>query len=199
MSKSMFIVAALTAALAMPATATAAPRDGSSCSYTGDGSETRVGNDTVAVYTGDGVTDQATVAAGACVNLDGAFAPGGNRFDGGTAEAGAGTPAGGPGGYAVVDGDNDNLDQSGQNGSQGYVGLSNFETGAARETCEPGTAGESGSGTNSGGCLIVRDPTSSDPSSPGDDIVGAPVPLLACGNDSGKQFEETTRDGCSIP
>lgn len=150
---------------------------------------------------GAGVSDDADAAAGACVNLSNGM------FDGGTLEAGAGNPtafgpgAGGPlGGYVIAYGDNDNdagADPTGA--SDGYIGVSNFETDpAAGDQCEVPDA-ETGGGTNSGGCLTVR----SGPNTGNLGTIGAyPVPLLACGDDSSAPagtWEGSSRDGCTLP
>ena len=124
---------------------------------------------------GAGTTGQGT-AAGACVDGLSSVTPG---FDGGLVEAG--TVAGGV--YAIVDGDDVNTAVSDQGG--GYAGLSNAETGSPESSCNPFS--DDGSGTNAGGCLSVRG------------VISLPVPLLACGNSSGKSWENSQRDGCTIP
>jgi hypothetical protein len=124
---------------------------------------------------GAGTTGQGT-AVGGCVDGLSSVTPG---FDGGLVEAG--TAAGGV--YAIVDGDDTNTAVSDQGG--GYAGVSNVETGGSPEACNPNT--DTGSGTNSGGCLSIRN------------IAAVPLPLLACGNSSGKSWENSQRDGCTIP
>jgi len=175
------IMAVAAGALALPGSAGAQEPgyNGTDCSYTtgGESAQTTVpvGSGTVTVYAGSGgMTGTATVVAGACANGMGV-----GGIDGGAAEAGAGTPAGGPGGYAIVDGDNGNVDPQGQ--SDGYIGVSNYETGT-NGSCSGG-----GTGSNSGGC-IGADPVGS-----------AEVGIIACGNTSGNTWNNTTRDGCSIP
>jgi len=116
------------------------------------------------VYTSGGVTGNA--AAGACVDT-------GLPVDGGYAEVGNGAS------YAVVDGSDNNP----SNGA-GYAALSGYESGSKDTSCD-GT--DSGSGTNSGGCLWIKALG-----------VGAPVPLIACGLTSGPDYTAATRDGCSI-
>ena len=37
------------------------------------------------------------------------------------------------------------------------------------------------------GCLSIRN------------VASLPVPLLACGNSTGKSYEDSRRDGCTIP
>ena len=100
-------------------------------------------------------------------------------FDGGLVEAG--TAAGGV--YAIVDGDDANTFITDQGG--GYAGLSNAETGQPESSCNPNT--DDGSGTNSGGCLSIRN------------VVSIPVPFVACGNVTGKSWERSGRDGCTVP
>ncbi|HEV2811663.1 MAG TPA: hypothetical protein VGW10_00310 [Solirubrobacteraceae bacterium] len=174
-------MAAAVGALAVPATAGADVNNGSDCTYAQSEEVTTGGAAPVVVYagTGDaGMTGTALVAGGACANGLNAATPIGT-LDGGAVEAGAGTPIGGPGAYAIVDGDNQNTDVQGQ--SDGYIGLSTYETGA-KGSCSGG-----GGGSNSGGCL-------------GADGVGqVPVPGVACGNTSGNTWVNTTRDGCSFP
>ena len=177
-----FIILAALAAFAVPATAGADTNDGSTCSYAVS-EEVSTGNATpIVVYAGTGgdagMTGTALVAGGACASGLAVGTPVGT-FDGGAVEAGAGTPTGGPGAYVIVDGDNDNADQSGQ--SDGYIGLSNYETGG-KGSCTGG-----GSGSNSGGCAGV------------DGVGSAPIPLVVCGNSSGNIWVATSRDGCSIP
>ncbi|MDX6698390.1 MAG: hypothetical protein QOE65_1787 [Solirubrobacteraceae bacterium] len=148
---------------------------------------------------GGGRTGTADVAAGACVDRNtGAAEP-----QGGTAEVGAGSPLGAHAGqaYAVVDGDNDNVDPGsttpGNSSGDGYVGVSNFETATRNGTCPPDQPGPPPppphSGSNSGGCVGFD---------PGVPVVGGtyvPVPLVACGNSSGNDWTTTARDGCSLP
>jgi hypothetical protein len=84
--------------------------------------------------------------------------------------------------HAIVDGDDDNTFISSQGG--GYIGASNCETGGKDTNCD---GNDTGSGSNSGGCLTVRGVTSQ------------PVPLVACGNTTGKSWDASSRDGCTIP
>lgn len=175
------IMAVAAGVLALPGSAAAqqAGNTGDDCSYATTGAENDqtvpVGSGTVTVYAGSGgLTGTATLAAGACA--DGLGVAG---FDGGAVEAGVGTPVGGPGGYAVVDGDNDNVDPQGQ--SDGYFGVSNYETGT-KGSCDGG-----GSGSNSGGCTGT------------DSTPDVPAGVVVCGNTSGNTWNSTTRDGCSIP
>ena len=183
MRRRIFIVAAAVGALAVPAAAGADTYSGSDCTYAHSEEVTTGGAAPVVVYagTGDaGMTGTALVAGGACANGLNLATPAGT-LDGGAVEAGAGTPVGGPGGYAIVDGDNQNADPSGQ--GDGYIGVSNYETSTLNGSCAGG-----GGGSNGGGCVGV-------------DGVGqfdVPVPV-ACGNTSGNTWATTTRDGCSIP
>jgi hypothetical protein len=175
-----FLFSAVIAAgvLAVPGMAAADTYDGSTCSYAAD-EQVSVPAGPAVVYADasgndGGMTGTATASAGVCAN---GVAPAAGA-DGGTLEAGAGTPSGGPGAYAVLDGDNNNIDPL-----DGYQGLSNYETGA-KGTCDS----PPGSGSNSGGCLGVD----------GGPSVALPSPW-ACGNSSGNTWANTTRDGCSIP
>jgi hypothetical protein len=173
------VLAAVAAVAALPATASA--NHGTTCDYTSGQAVTVPPGSTgpIVVYEGNGMSGQALAAVGVCV-----YSPttvGGVTVAGGTVEAGAGTPAGGPGAYAIVDGDNAN--QGDPTGSgDGYIGVSNFETGA-KGNCDGG-----GTGTNSGGCFEIKNVTPP-----------LPVPLLACGNTSGPTWDNTGRDGCAIP
>ena len=124
---------------------------------------------------GPGTTGQGT-AVGACLDGLSSVTPG---FDGGLVEAG--TAAGGV--YAVVDGDDANTAITEITGD--YIGVSNVETSSAREPCDPAT--NTGSGSNSGGCLVLRS------------VLAIPVPLLICGDASGKSWENSSRDGCWLP
>jgi hypothetical protein len=102
-------------------------------------------------------------------------------------EAGTGTNADGtPGVYAVVDGDNSNSDPT--NSGDGYIGVSNYETGT-KGTC-PTTGPTPGTGSNSGGCFTIKNQSV---------VPSLPVPLLVCGNTSGPTWDNTTRDGCAVP
>lgn len=185
MKRISFAILAAVAALAVPASAVADTNSGRDCNY-GKTEEATTGNAApVVVYvgTGDaGMTGTALVAAGACVDELNVPVPGGT-FDGGAAEAGAGIPSGGPGGYVIVDGNDDNTDQTGQ--SDGYVGLSNYETGT-KGNCNEG----SGTGTNSGGCFRLR---------PLGDDADVPLVPIACGNTTGPNWTTAGRDGCVIP
>ena len=182
MKRISFVVAAALAALAVPATSGADVNNGSDCSYAVS-EEVSSGNAApVVAYVGAGgdagMTGTALVAGGVCASGLAVGTPLGT-LDGGAVEAGAGTPSGGAGAYVIVDGDNDNADVTGQ--SDGYIGLSNYETGI-KGSCTGG-----GSGSNSGGCTGV------------DGVASAPIPLIVCGNTSGNVWVATSRDGCSIP
>jgi len=181
MKRSAVILGALVTATAFPASASAA----TDCS-TATSSQVNTGPGPVVLYAdangGGGLTGTADVSAGACadgLNL------GGGQLDGGVAEVGAKQSGQA---YAVVDGDDTNTGGSGQAG--GYVGVSNFESGGKDPDCD---GNDEGSGSNSGGCFTLRNPV--DRST----VVAAPVPLVVCGNTSGKSFEASDRDGCSIP
>jgi hypothetical protein len=116
---------------------------------------------------GGSITPDAIV--GACVDTN-------TPADGGYVEIGSG----GPGTYAVIDG-SDALPGN----AAGYGALSTYESGGKDTACD---ANDTGSGTNSGGCLFLK-PVG----------IGAPVPLIACGNTSGPDWANAGRDGCAIP
>ena len=155
---------------------------GTTCDYTS--SQTPLvsvfepnGTRSVVVYEGSGMSGQATAAVGVCYYSPRIAGP--VTFAGGTVEAGGGTPAGGPGGYVIFDGDNANVDPFGA--SDGYYGVSNFETGT-KGNCDGG-----GFGTNSGGCFEFENVAPP-----------LPVPLMACGNTGGNTWDSTGHDGCSV-
>lgn len=164
------LAAAVAGLLAVPAGALA-QASGSDCSYT------TTGGTAAGVQAGSGgmTGDPSTTAVGACVN---APTPVGT-FQGGSVEVGlSGTEL-----YGVIDGDNENVDPL-----DGYVALSNYESGTAADgDCSNGPdQGQPGT-TNSGGCFGVdRGPW-------------VAVPLIACGNSSGNRWNSTSRDGCSNP
>jgi hypothetical protein len=173
------LLAAAIGVLALPASASA-QATGSDCSYTD------VNGGVVGVEAGGtGMTGAAgTTAVGACVNLP---TPAGT-FQGGSGEIGVrGTQA-----YAVIDGDNQNADPG-----DGYMGLSNFETGTAggqttaAECSASGPDNGEAATSNSGGCFGVD----------GLAWVALPraVPTPICGNTSGNSWFSTARDGCSNP
>jgi hypothetical protein len=172
------IVAAMLGVAAAPAPALA--NHGTTCTYTsGQAVVVPVPGTGVVVYEGSGMSGQAAAAVGVCLYSPTSVGP--DTIYGGTVEAGAGAPAGGPGAYAIVDGDNNNVDTTGT--SDGYVGVSNFETSPPKGSCNAG----SGTGTNSGGCFEI--PPVAPP---------LPIPLIACGNTSGNTWDAGTRDGCRL-
>lgn len=136
-----------------------------------------------------GMSGDADTAAGACVNNTS------TQPQGGTVEVGTGSSVGGGGDgtYAIVDGDNQN-DVTGQD--DGYFGLSNYENEPATPadspcpTATPDNANNSG--TNSGQC---HGPDGG----PYQDAVPGGTPDFACGNTSGNTWDNSIRDGCSIP
>ena len=209
MRRLTIIASMVLGAIAILAIPSSAPAE-SDCTYTSSGNTpiatVPVGTGTVTVYEGSGVTGTATVAAGACADnvaptsgFDGGFAEAGAGEDPATGAADPGLVANQPDAYAVVDGSDANSDPSGF--SDGYTGVSNYETGATRTdqaSCmatgpDNGTAGSSNSGgcvgADAGGWVYV----------PGD------VPTPACGNTSGNSWYGPgnqgagQRDGCSIP
>ena len=179
MKKYALALGVLSAVAAFPASASA----NTDCSHaTGSTVAVPVGPAVVYADTGgSGLTGQGAAAAGACAdNL-----PTGPDLVGGTAEVGIGDPGEA---YVVVDGDDANTGGAGQAG--GYVALSTFETGVKDPTCDGSDDGQGSS--NSGGCLTIR-------SLPVVGSVSVPVPLVACGNTSGKSFATSDRDGCQVP
>lgn len=164
----------------IPASASAV---GTTCSYTSTQTQL-VSAGGVVVYEGSGMSGEATAAVGACAYAPTDLGPAGS-FAGGTVEVGVGTPAGGPGAYAIVDGDNANADALGY--SDGYIGVSNFETSPPKGGCDTGT------GTNSGGCIGIKPAGIETPAAL------APVLIVACGNTSGNTWASAGRDGCAVP
>jgi hypothetical protein len=114
-------------------------------------------------------------------------------------------PNGGIGAYVIADGHNNGTIAQ----TAGYVGFSNYETAQGTGTNQysptllvandpPNPNG--GGSSNSGGCAgISTDPVTGAPVG-----VYAPVPLIACGNDTGRTWWNTapgsgpSRDGCFI-
>lgn len=191
--KRIAVFAALAAAIMVLPSAASAKTN---CSYTSP-----VPGGPVGIQAGPGgLSGQAALAVGACVNLgdagDGSVADQ-IGFYGGAIEAGVnatngtvinpldplGPPLkpGIPGVYAVIDGDDDNTAVSTQGG--GYIGVSNFETDGTSACDGVDDAG----GSNGGGCFTVRG------------VISLPVPLLACGNTTGKGWDASGRDGCTVP
>lgn len=189
------MLAAFAAVLAVPAGASA-QASGEDCDYA------TLGDATVGVQAGSGgqTGSSSVTAVGACINT------GSGAFQGGAVEVGVGedqsttadpeiAPGVGPDAYVVVDGDNDNTihDQA-----DGYVGLSNWESGATRDpSCNASDDGASGS-SNSGGCLVLDTGTGI--------ALPASVPTPVCGNTSGNSFNgsgsstgASQRDGCQVP
>jgi len=174
--KKLVLLAAALGLMALPAGAGAAA-NGSDCSYT------TTGDPTAGVQAGPGgTTGTATLAVGACVN---APTPA-NTFQGGAVEAGVGN---GTQAYAVIDGDNQNADPG-----DGYMGLSNYETGSSQDSECSGTGPDQGAAgsSNSGGCFGLD-------GGPWVDLGVLPIPTPICGNSSGNTWNNTTRDGCSNP
>lgn len=192
-----FAMLAALAVLAVPAGASA-QSNGSDCSYT------TTGGADIGVQAGSGgLTGSSNVTAvGACLNT------GSGAFQGGSVEAGVGEDQStaadpeivpgvlGPDAYLVVDGDNENTvhDQA-----DGYVGLSNWETGSTRDpSCNNSDNGAAGS-SNSGGCVSTDVPGVAV-------ALPASIPTPVCGNTSGNSFNGTgsstgssQRDGCQVP
>jgi hypothetical protein len=190
------VVGVALAAMVLPASASGAANNGSDCSYA-NGAIVNIptgpppGNTVVyaeAATNSSGASDSADVAAGACVNVNGLISLSGIRVDGAVAEVGAGdtnssTIANGPGAYAIVDGDNQNVEPFSQ--GDGYAGVSNYESVPGTSPC--GGGGTDGPDTNGGACISVGTPFGP---------VVLPVPV-ACGNTSGPTWNSTTNDGCN--
>jgi hypothetical protein len=172
------ILAAVAAAMAIPGSAWAQGNvnDGRTCSYAQD-EEVSEGAGGVTVYAdtdGDGgMTGTADASAGACAD---------GLPIGGAAEVGTGAD----GSYAVIDGDNDNSANDPSDQSDGYVGLSNYETGT-KSNCDSNPSAAPSS--NSGGCFGVK----------GVITLNNDELLFVCGNTSGNTWATTYRDGCLIP
>lgn len=103
-----------------------------------------------------------------------------------------------PGAYVVVDGNDGNfttgpLAGSAATGSQGYVGVSDYETGGQSPNPQDVCASGGTSDSNSGGSVGV-DPMCTLGVYP----AGLPLPV-ACGHVSGNDWGSTTRDGCWEP
>jgi hypothetical protein len=170
-------------ALGMPGGAAANKQAGygSNCDYATAGGNTGVGQtvagNQVFVYTGTGSTGNAgTTAVGGCVNVP----AGAGALEGGTAEIGTDAARGS---YAVIDGNNANQAQG-----AGYMGLSNYEDGSPDPTPCNGNDSD-GNGSNGGGCVGTKTTPA----------VNLPIPLIICGDTSGKDWNDTGRDGCFTP
>lgn len=206
MRKFVILAAAVSVVMAIPSSSMSRVHD-DDCDWVGSNGETRLGtppgapdpstNDPgLVVYTGPGgTTGTATQVVGVCLNT------GAGGFEGGTLEVGRGTDADtgeatdnvpGTDAYVVADGD-----QSNANPSDGYVGLSSYETDSGQNNQAPNGQCDGGQGSNGGSCFGVI-PTNT--GVPTDDLPaehGVPTPI--CGNDTGPQWEDSTRDGCSVP
>ena len=213
----LMILAMALGALAIPSTALANHGGNNrNCAYAfgknpNSGDLNPNANQTLVVYADtSGYPHGQAAKVGACNDFNGTVAAGPFRFDGGTVEAGVGEDRGtGPGdpglvpnqpdAWVVVDGDDDNVDP--QNQSDGYFGVSNWETANDRTTqAECQTSGPDNGvapSSNSGGCLGPD--TGPWVYVPGD------LPTPVCGNSSGNAWDGSgsqgahNRDGCSIP
>jgi len=94
-----------------------------------------------------------------------------------------------PGAYAVVDGSDNNPGVAGFAQGQGYIGVSNFDTGTSGDgQGNAGCANGPGNcGSNSGGATSVK----------GTGVV-LPLPIV-CGDTSGTDWDNSNRDGCFVP
>jgi hypothetical protein len=133
------------------------------------------------VYTGSRTGAPTTAAGGVCVYNQ--STPLG--FAGGDVEAGVG-PVGSNTAYAIVDGSDSNFCISTFCQGQGYIGVSNFDSGA--NTPGPGCSTCATTGSNGGGQVGVKG------------VATSPVNLpIACGDTSGPDWDTTSRDGCFVP
>jgi len=138
----------------------------------------------------------APVGAGVCVDPT-AGLPGGDL------EAGANTGTGQF--YVVLDGADTNP-AVGPVGTSGYVGVSNYETGTKDPYAQDtgGACGDNGAtagGTNSGGAVMAKALCQTYHSTIGQATgtgYGLPLPI-ACGFNSGPDWDNTPRDGCFFP
>lgn len=222
------VVVLVSGALLAPVTAHARHLTGATnCQYVDSEMNVRILSDT-AVYVGSGgTTDDATVV-GACMNeqtstgFDGGTVECGVADDADTDEILDAVPAVGTDAYCVVDGDDDNAPQA----LAGYVGLSSYEDDADEPARTVNGDCDGNGGSNGGSCLgtpqgiSVNQPPITfgiapfgcqtddfdtddgticeDPNHDGDEIeVGHPTPI--CGSTSGPHWENSTRDGCSVP
>lgn len=165
-----------------------------------------------------------TAAAGVCVNQGGT---GGNAEVGVNPSAGViyspagGTITGVPGAYLYIDGQNTNPPVNGNTADQGYVGVSDYESGSS--TPQPNdapcqtttTGGDSNSGgsvgvdplffpAGSNGCGSAVSPIVGEGANGEIFINSSPTGLflvapVACGNFSGNDPGSTSRDGCWEP
>jgi hypothetical protein len=97
-----------------------------------------------------------------------------------------------PGAYVIVDGNDANT----LSNSNGYIGVSNYESGGNSSCPTFGSAttpNDSGGNTNSGGYVGVKQVNGTPVG------VYLPVPFVACGFTSGSYFGAAGRDGCAIP
>ncbi len=178
MKKYTLALAAVAAVLALPGAAWAQGNvnDGTTCSYAGD-EQHKVAAGGAIVYAdldgNAGMTGKAETAAGACAD---------GLPIGGAAEV----ANGGEGTYAVIDGDNDNRATDPSDQSDGYFGISTFETGT-KSNCDDNPSAAPSS--NSGGCFGIKGVYQSNEDA---------LPFV-CGNTSGNTYATTSRDGCLIP
>jgi hypothetical protein len=185
MRRFLILAAAILGVLALPGSAAAnhdPGYDGSDCDYATQ-HDPATGSTVGAQAGPGGMDDTATVAAGACVNNTSS-----TQFQGGAAEVGTD----GTNSYAVVDGDNQNaVDPR----ADGYVGLTTgYEGGSGDAEGSPncsttGPDNAANSGPNSGGCFGTGGQWV--------DTTASPVNPI-CGDDSGNNWQETTRDGCDV-
>ena len=142
----------------------------------------------------------ATDGAGVCVD-----SPVPGTVPGGDLEVGA-SPGSGQA-YVILDGQDGNP-SVGPVGTSGYIGVSNYETGGkdpyAQDTggaCGDNGQTAAGGGTNSGGAVMAKPLCGIYFSTVGSATgtgYGLPLPI-ACGFNSGPDWDSTPRDGCFFP
>ena len=94
-----------------------------------------------------------------------------------------------PAGCSYVNGWSDNPD------GKGYAGIC-----TQTRTTDPGCDGiDGGSGSNTGGCFWIKPAPDDVNQALNSGAVGTVTAQFICGNTSGEDPNNTTRDGCSIP
>lgn len=122
---------------------------------------------------------------------------------------GGGAITGVPGVYVIAQGSGTNPCVNGNCGANGYIGVSNYETGSAAPDCNDlpcdpdwnGGAAAPGD-SNSGGSIGLDALYTAGIENGNGNINGTPVYLVApvaCGFVSGSQWNATQRDGCWEP
>lgn len=140
----------------------------------------------------------APVGAGVCVD-----SPVPGTVPGGDLEVGANASTGQA--YVILDGQDGNP-AVGPVGTSGYIGVSNYETGTKDPYAQDtgGACGDNGAtagGTNSGGAVMAKPLCQAYFTNVGSKTgtgYGLPLPI-ACGFNSGPDWDNTPRDGCFFP